>query len=306
MHPSLSTEKIAAFVELARQGSLREVARQLHITEQGVRNRLLALEDGLGVELYRKQRGVRRGSVLTEQGARFLPHAVEFLARANNLTDLFRLSHATQEVYVAASQYLTFYVLIDALRRFHSAHPRVHVRLSTRAEEEIEGALLDDAQLALGIAAPYDTPSELEYAHLFSMDWSLVAPRGHPLLKAPRVRLHDLADQPLIFFERGSTGRQHVMEAFQQQNLSPRVDMEVTSTQIVVRMVEAGLGLAIVPLLPNGDVTRGVRVGVRSLGKKIRPIHSGILRRRGEQLHPAAQQFIDFVSKDKLLRKLRR
>ena len=51
---SLSTDQVAAFVELARQGSIRDAAKVLHITEQGVRNRLLVLEGRLGVELYRK------------------------------------------------------------------------------------------------------------------------------------------------------------------------------------------------------------------------------------------------------------
>src|SRR5262249_35527229 len=79
--PSLSTDQVAAFVELARQGSLRRAAGELHLTEQGLRNRLLALESRLGVELYRKQRGPRRGGFLTDAGRRFLPHAVAFLER---------------------------------------------------------------------------------------------------------------------------------------------------------------------------------------------------------------------------------
>ena len=45
-----------------------------------------------------------------------------------------------------------------------------------------------------------------------------------------------------------------------------------------------------------GRVTRGRRVGVRSLGDQIRPIHSGILVRRSEKLRPAAQAFIDFLA----------
>jgi DNA-binding transcriptional LysR family regulator len=63
--PSVSTDQVTAFVELARQGNLRQAAQQLHITEQGPRNRLLALEGRLKVELYRKQRGPRRGRPLT-------------------------------------------------------------------------------------------------------------------------------------------------------------------------------------------------------------------------------------------------
>ena len=57
---SVSTDQVAAFVELVRQGSLHRAAEFLHITEQGVRNRLLALEGRLGVQLYRKRRGPRR------------------------------------------------------------------------------------------------------------------------------------------------------------------------------------------------------------------------------------------------------
>src|SRR5215471_16365456 len=141
-HVSLSTDQVAAFVELARQGSLRAAARVLHITEQGVRNRLLALEARLKTQLYRKHRGVRRASPLTEQGHRFLPHAMAFLERANELRELVTRTPEQHEIHVAATQYLILYVLIDAVRRFHAAYPRIHVRLSNHTEQEIEAALL--------------------------------------------------------------------------------------------------------------------------------------------------------------------
>lgn len=85
------------------------------------------------------------------------------------------------------------------------------------------------------------------------------------------------------------------MDAFHGRGLSPRVDMETTNTEIIVRMVEAGLGVSVVPLMPRGEVTRGHRVGVRWLREQIRPIHSGILVRRGEALSAASRAFIDFL-----------
>lgn len=294
--PSVSTDQVAAFVETARLGSLRAAADGLLITEQGLRNRLLALEQRLGVELYVKRRGLRSATRLTEQGKKFLPHAHRFLDRARELAELFTESAAPRDIHVVASQYLILYVLIDAVRRFHAAHPAIHVRLGTRTERDIEQALLQEPDLAMGVAAPYEPSSELNYTHLFSMDWSLITPRQHALGggQAP-LRLSELVDQPLILFERGSTGRQHVIDAFHAQGLSPRVDMETTNTEIIVRMVEAGLGVAIVPLLPGGAVTAGRKVAIRSLGDQIRPIQSGILTRRGERLAPAAQAFANFV-----------
>jgi DNA-binding transcriptional LysR family regulator len=296
--PSLSTDQVAAFVELARQGNLRRAADVLMISEQGLRNRLVALEERLKVELYRKGQGIKRSTPLTQNGQRFLPHAVAFLERACELIDLFAGADARKIIHVAATQYLILYVMVDAVRRFHEAFPHIQVRLSNRIEAEIENDLLNDPELEIGVAAPYESSSALEYTHLFSMDWSLIAPLKHPLLNKPRLRLPHLVDLPLILFERGSTGRQHVMDAFHGQNLSPRIDMEATNTEIIVRMVEAGLGVSIVPLMSSGIVTRGRRVGVRDLGHQIRPIHSGVLTRRGEQPSAAAREFVNFIVED--------
>ncbi len=296
--PSLSTDQVAAFVELARQGSLRGAAEVLLISEQGLRNRLVALEERLKVELYRKARGLNRGNPLTREGQRFLPHAVAFLERACELTELFAGSDTRRVIHVAATQYLILYVMVDAVRRFHEAFPHIQVRLSNRIEAEIENDLVSDPELEVGVAAPYESSSVLDYTHLFSMEWSLITPLKSALLKRRQLKLKDLVNLPLILFERGSTGRQHVMDAFHAQSLSPRVDMEATNTEIIVRMVEAGLGMSIVPLMDSGIVTRGRRVGIHGLGHQIRPIHSGILTRRGEQLSSAAREFVNFIVSD--------
>ena len=292
--PSLSTDQLAALVEFARLGTLRGAAEVLHLSEQGVRNRLVALESRLGVQLYRKRRGIRHSAPLTEEGRRLLPHAIAFLERAGELTELFGESAEPREVHVAASQYLIAYGLIEVVRRFHAAEPTIRVRLSARTEQEIDKAVREDPQITLGVAAPYEVSTELEYRHWFSMDWSLITPRRHWLLEKDRVRLADLTDEPLILYERGSTGRMHVVDAFRKQSLVPRVEMEATNTNLIVRMVEAGLGISIVPLHPSGAVTRGRRVGIRLLKQQVRPIDSGILTRKGERHSGAAQRFIAF------------
>jgi DNA-binding transcriptional LysR family regulator len=97
-------------------------------------------------------------------------------------------------------------------------------------------------------------------------------------------------------YERGSTGRQHVAEAFQRLELAPQFEIEATNTDLIVRMVEAGLGIAVVPLHPSGAVTRGRRVAVQSLGRQVRPIDSGILLRRGEQPTEAAVKLLGFLA----------
>lgn len=295
---SLSTDQLTALVEVARHGSLHSAAATLFITEQGVRNRLIALEQQLGVEVYRKARGARKGEILTKAGRTLLPHVIRLLEQTAELRDLCTESSSVQEVHLASSQYLATYLLIDVIRRFHAVEPNIRVWLSVRTERDIEQALLTNPDLAFGVAAPYELSPELSYTHLFSMSWSVITPLKHKLAKRGPVRLADLREQPLILYERGSSGRQHVMEAFQKARVTPRVEMEATTTDLVVRMVAAGLGVAIVPLLPSGAVTRGHDVHIRKIVEAVRPIDSGLLLRRGDKLSPASQRFIDFAQNE--------
>jgi DNA-binding transcriptional LysR family regulator len=293
--PQLSIDQVRAFVEVSRHGQIRAAASLLAITEQGLRNRLVALETQLGVELYRKARGPRRLAVLTDAGRRFLPHALALLERAREMYQALAIDTGQQEVRVVASQYLIRYVLIDVLKEFARSEPTIHVRASTMNEREVESAVISDPEVALGLAAPYEPSPDLDYRELFALTWSLIVPRGHKLSARRRTGLKPLTGEALILYERGSTGRQHVLDAFHERGLSPRVALETTGTETMVSMVEAGLGIAIVPLLPSGAVTRGRRVTIIRLDAPIRPIHSGVLLRRGETPRGPAARLLEFI-----------
>ena len=293
--PHISTDQVRAFVEVSRHGQIRAAATLLAITEQGLRNRLLALEAQLGVELYRKIRGPRRLTVLTDAGQRFLPHALALLERAREMYQTFTVDTGRQEVRVVASQYLIRYLLIDVLKDFAKSEPNIHVRASTMNERDVEDAVMSNPEVAFGLAAPYEQSPDLDTRSCLRSTWSLIVPRGHRIAGRRRVKLEQLVREPLILYERGSTGRQHVLDAFYERGLSPLVTLETTATEIVVSMVEAGLGIAIVPLLPSGAVTRGRRIAVVALDAPIRPIHSGVLLRRRETLTRPAARLLEFT-----------
>ena len=66
-----------------------------------------------------------------------------------------------------ASQYLTRYVLIDVLRTFGSVAPAIHVRVSTMNEADVVDTLLENSEIASGLAAPYESSPSLHYSELF-------------------------------------------------------------------------------------------------------------------------------------------
>ena len=295
LFPSVSIEQVGAFVQLAESGSLGAAARALNLSAEGLRNRLVALEQRMGVPLYEKEMRRRGRVVLTPAGRLFLHKAVLFVEEAQALTQLFELGRRQQDLLIAASQYVVYYLLIDIVRLFRIEFPHIHVRLLTRNEQQIAGSVQADSDVCLSICAPLEFPTDIVCDPWFSLNWFLVAPRGHRLLTASSVCLADIVDEPLIVFEPESTGRQHVLEAFSRHALMPRVVMEATSTQIIVRMVEAGLGVAIVPLLPSGAVTRGIDVGYVSISDDIRSIDTCILYRKHSPMDDAVDKFKAFL-----------
>jgi DNA-binding transcriptional LysR family regulator len=291
--PSLSTEQIAAFVELARLGSLHRAAQSMHLSDEGLRARILSLENALGAALYEKARG-RRGDVnLTAAGRKFLQKAVRFLEQAHELVGLFDpRPAAAREIQLLGSHYLMAYVLTEAVREFRAHYPEFLLRLSTRAESQIFGLLLGEAHCAIGACTPTDFPRGLTFHPWRNVGWSVALPRAHPRACAKSIGLAEIAGEPLIAFERNSAGRLHVLETFFALGIEPHIALEATSTPLMLSMVDAGLGIAIVPTPSTPTPLRGLDVVTIPITDPIRPIETGLYLRSEWDGDPAVQALL--------------
>jgi len=293
--PPLSTEQIAAFVELARLGSLHLAAESLHLSAEGLRGRILALENLLGTTLYEKARGRRSDVKLTASGRRFLQKAVRFLDQAHELTRLFEPRAPVKEIQLIGSHYLMAYVLVDAVREFRQTQPDYMVRLSTRAESQVLGLLLGESQCAIGACTPTEFPRSLHYHPWRAVGWSLAVPRDHQWANANSVSLAEIALQPLIVFERASAGRLHVLETFFALGLEPSICMEATSTPLILSAVNARLGISIIPTPSSPAPLRGLDVAVVPISDPIRPIETGLYVRSEWQDEPGVRALLELL-----------
>jgi len=80
-----------------------------------------------------------------------------------------------------------------------------------------------------------------------SSDLVLVAAPGSSMAKAGKAKLEDVATQPLILFDRGSSDWTLSHGLFRRAGLVPNVVLEVESIEAAKRMVERGLGVAFLP-----------------------------------------------------------
>lgn len=292
----MELEQLAAVVALIEAGDFGRAAQQCARTQTRLRGDLRDVETWLGVALARVDAS---GQVQpSAEGLRWLPRAQALLGEAERLRDLFRQQACARELRVICSHYLASYLLIDRLQAFRLRHPGVVLKLSVRTEIQILSALQQDSLCSVGFCAPLESPPGLRYRHWFSMLWSAVLSVDHPLAQRRSLSLVDLAREPLILFEPGSTGRQHLLQAFHRAGVEPQVALQATTTALIVQMVEAGLGVAVLPLLPSGCVTAGRALAVVPVSERIEAIDSGIFMRPEWADDPLANELIDWVTTD--------
>jgi len=248
--------QLEAFVEVAQHQSFSKAAGALFLTQPSVTARIQTLERELGESLFeRNGRGVR----LTEVGSSFLPYAQRVLKDLQEGRDVLEGLRSLQIGALCLGSAFTVgtYVLPKILKTYHERFPAVEISVKTgRSEEVLHLVLGDEVQAGLVRAVVHP---DVETVHLYEDEVVLVTNSKHPFAASGEARLEDVGRQPLILFDKGSSYHDLVQGLFRQGGVVPWTAMELDSMDATKKMVEEGLGIA---MLPRVSVEREIKLGV--------------------------------------------
>lgn len=263
--------QIEGFVEIARQGNMRRAAVALSISQPALTSRLQGLEQQLGSPLFRR---THSGMVLTPAGRAFLPHADRALESVRSGMSLLRElgEGVVGELALAVAPAVSAYVLPDVLVRFTERHPGVRLLVRTGHSEEIID-LVVRGEVDLGIVRQI-RDARVRSHPLYEDELVLVVRPDHPFARAGRIDVAEIAHVQLILFDRTSSYYDITNALFRKAGVVPRGVTEVDNIEAAKRMVERGLGVA---LLPGTAVADALAAGTLS---EIDLIGADAIRRR--------------------------
>ncbi|MGH3389806.1 MAG: LysR family transcriptional regulator [Actinomadura sp.] len=242
-------QQLAYFVAVAEVRHFTRAAETLGVTQPSLSKQIRALETDLGASLFSRARG---NITLTPAGEALLPLARRILAD----TDTARLE--VQElaglrrgrVRLGATPSLFAGLLADVLRRFHDAYPGIRLLVEEGGSHDLVRGLTRGAlDLAL-VILPLSGDAPLVTSPVLCENLVVAAPaRGRPGLpqRRSRLRIDDLRDRPLVMFRPGYDLREATISACREAGFEPRFAVEGGEMDAVLRFVEAGLGVAVVP-----------------------------------------------------------
>ena len=235
------------FVAVAEELHFGRAAARLGIAQPPLSQQIQQLERALGALLFER---TRRQVRLTEAGALLLEHARRILgdvARAGGAVQrAARGELGTLTVAFAAS--VMFLELPGVIRAFRARYPDVTLSLR-EMPTAWQLAALDSGEIDLGFLRETPATPRLTIEPVMREPLRLAIPRAHPLAARQRVPLALLAEEPFVLFPAELAPGLHaqVLALCRAAGFEPRVVQESRELYTTVSLVEAGLGVTIVP-----------------------------------------------------------
>jgi len=264
--------------ELARRGTVTEAARACALTPSAVSQQLALLQREAGSVLFVRQ---GRRLRLTDAGRLLAGHADRLLADAERArADLAALAGSVSgPVRLSAFPTAARTLVPGAAARCRAAHPDLRVIMDERETEDGLAALTGhETDLALvnayGLLPPLEAPG-ITLTTLLDEPFVVLLPPDREPPSRP-VPLADLAGETWVAPYSDTSGRAALDRACAQAGFTPRVDYASNDFTVIIAIVRAGLGVALVPRLalesaadlplahPSAEpVTRRVLLAVR-------------------------------------------
>ena len=274
---AVDLEHLRAFVAVARTRRFTRAARLLGTSQPSLSRRVQQLEREVGAKLVVRTPG---GVVLTSAGERFFGYAERAIASIDaGRTALDELAGQPRGAVALGSQpTIGAYALPEALARFHAEQPEVLLRLREGSAESLEERLAS-GELDLGLLNLPVRRLDLAAQKLWQEDYLLAVPAGHRLASAGRpVALGDVATEPLVVVD-GVPSTAALLAACEERGARPHIVIEADNLEAVRRMVERGVGVALLPRMMAeaavSDRLRTVEVARGAVRRQVALVHRG-------------------------------
>lgn len=286
---------LEAFLSIAERGSFHRAAAHLNLSQTALSHRIKKLEDDLGLKLLAR---TTRQVTLTPNGMELLPKARRLMEEMTSSFEELRLRGRERQEQVAiaclptlASHHLPR-ILENFLATFHDVRVRILDHSATEITEHVRAG-----EVEFGISIISSMAPDLEITPLFKEAFVLACRRSSPLARQASVTWQDIEKEPLIRVGTLTGNRILIDDALGSRRESLLWRYEVRHIATAVNMVQAGLGVTV---LPQGALAEGRAPDIIGIPLRnpsiVRTI--GIITRKGIPLSPPAEGLRDLVMRE--------
>ena len=284
------------FSRIAEEQNLSRGARRAFLSPAAASARLKALEEQLGTRLFYRE---SKGLSLTPAGEKLLRHARVIERQFEHVRSDFEEFSKDEvgHIRIFANTTAVTEFMPEVLAKFMADRPAVTVDLQERLTRDIVRGVLDGSA-DLGIISGPITAEELQVVHFSTDKLVLCTPVGHPLAMASReIAFADTLDYPHVSLHEGSTLHAFLTDLVRDQRRRLQIRIQVRSFEAMCRMIEAGVGIGVVPLSAALRHSKTMQIEISELADAWAIRERAVIVRDIEGLPGCARDLIDELIK---------
>jgi DNA-binding transcriptional LysR family regulator len=286
-------EQLRTFMEVSRLRSFSRAAEKLMVTQPAISAQIRTLENEVGARLFDRDGGK---VTFTAAGKVFEPFAEHCLQCHSHIMVTVGELHRTPrgEISVSANEATSLYVLPAVFAQFKRQYSRVGLSI-VRADRVRTVEAVLSREVDFGVVSLPVKDARLTVDSLHRDDVVLVAPANHPLAARDSVKFAEILPHPLLLPKQGRQ-RELIEDLFRTNDVQPRVAMEVESSELLKRLVAAGLGIGFLPRSNvQEDTKNGVLKIIRLEGVRLNR-ELALIYRKDKTLTRAALVFLEIAT----------
>lgn len=281
MSMNISLRQLRVFLAVARQRHFRRAAEHMHLSQPAVSRHVAELETELGVRLF--DRSTRE--VIPTEAGRYLESAIERVL--DELEGVLDHVHSEGErkrgkIRIASVPTLSASLMPLCIAVCAREYPELTIQLHDQPQtlvlDSVRGGEVD-----FGIAIEPPEAGEFDSEVIMHDPFCLACPPSHPLARHKTVAWKKLQGQPLVLLDYSSGSRRLIDQLLQKHGVDAHVVQQTGHPHTAFRMVEAGLGVTVTPMLSSPPATLAVRPLTPTERRAVTLIH-----RRQRSLSPLA------------------
>jgi len=283
------------FDVVARTGSVRRAAEQLHIASSAISRQLAIAEQELGVPLFERlpdgMRLTAAGELLIHRIRNWQQEQVRLLTQIDELRGVRR-----GEVHIGIPHDAVGSVLPTALAVFLAQHPGIGFQVTNASSNEIWNMVAQN-EIDIGLGFNPERSSALRVAKEIGSRLGVIVPPHHALASWSSVKFEECRNHPLIMPSARLSLRQGIDRTLANLRVELRPVLQASSPGIIKSLISQNVGVG---LLTSIDVLGEVRLGelvyVPLAHREVPVSYLSLVVSAGRQLSTAAALVVQHLS----------
>lgn len=243
------------FDAVARQGSFNKAAQQLHLTPSAISHAIAVMEEELGFALFNRGKS---GVTMTSYGASLYPAIRAVLNSDEALKQsIARLNGLEKgKVKLGTFNSVCAYLLPDILKSFKAQYPQIEVEVYQGTYDDVK-EWLRSGQVDIGFLSS-SCAEEFTLTEILREPLLCIQPRDWPAPEGGAVKPQMMNDQSFVV--QGDATDADVRRFLKKHKIATQRRCHVIDDMSNIAMVEAGVGMAIMPQLTLRNCSAAVSI----------------------------------------------